>query len=384
MSAPRLHPQMPSEYRDARRNVEINVGKSCNYKCVFCLDGMPTKDDKRFIPFEEMQAELRRWRAEGHLSVGFLGGEPTTYPKIVESVAYAREVGFTRIALATNAIMMRRDAFLDRLIEAGLTRTTISMHGHTPELEDRLTGVPGGFHKKVAAIRNLKARRAQGHLRDGISVNIVLNGWNYRQLLPMMRFFFDEIGLEDLRVNFVRPEGYAEDNADLVPTYTEVVPYLIKAIVLNETHFRKVFTFGGFPMCVLPKSLLESEPLLRRTMGDVFWDLSTDCSIRKETDEDDGVSRYEGGRARFNWQDRKRFDLKHHIDACRRCELSSPCEGVWRGYLDIYGDDEFAPLSVAADQVVRTPRRRTPPTPAARSQPRRFARRLVVLPPSTL
>lgn len=384
MNAPRLHEQEPSEYRDPRRNVEINVGKSCNYKCVFCLDGMPTKDDKKFIDFEDMKIELARWRAEGHLSVGFLGGEPTTYPKIVESVAYARDIGFTRIALATNAIMLRRDAFLDRLLDAGLTRTTISMHGHTPELEDKLTGVPGGFHKKVAAIRNLKSREAQGHLRDGISVNIVLNGWNYRQLLPMMRFFFEELRLDDLRVNFVRPEGYAEDNSDLVPTYTEVVPYLIKAIVLSETHFRKVFTFGGFPMCVLPKSLLEAEPLLRRTMGDIFRDLSTDCSIRKEMDHDDGVSVSEGGRARFNWQDRKRFDLKHHIEACRTCDLADPCEGVWRGYLDIYSDAEFAPVSLTNGEASRADRLRSPPPPRARAKPSRHARRLVVLPPPTL
>lgn len=375
--------QVPSRFRDERRNVEINVGKNCNNKCVFCLDGMPTKEDRRYIAFEEMKAELDRWRAEGHLSVGFLGGEPTTYPKIVESVAYARDLGFTRIALATNAMMLRREVFLDALLAAGLTRTTISMHGHTPELEDKITMVPGGFEKKVTAIRHLKARQARGHLRDGVSVNIVLNGWNYKHLLPMMKFFFDEMGLDDLRVNFVRPEGYAEANADLVPTYTDVVPLLIKAIVLNETHFRKVFTFGGVPMCVLPKTLLESEPLLRRTMGDIFRDLSTDCSIRKEGDNGvDGVAVAQEGRARFNWQDRKRFDLKLHVPACETCAFTSVCEGVWRGYLEIYGEEEFAPLTRSGARVQGGTRVAAAPRPLIEKHRSRFPRRLMVLPSS--
>ena len=62
---PREGNQPVSPFRDPRRNVEINIGKTCNNKCVFCLDGMPTKEDKAFMPFEEMVSELNRYRAEG-------------------------------------------------------------------------------------------------------------------------------------------------------------------------------------------------------------------------------------------------------------------------------------------------------------------------------
>jgi MoaA/NifB/PqqE/SkfB family radical SAM enzyme len=352
--------QVESRYRDARRNVEINVGKACNNKCVFCLDGMPKKEDQRFMDFGEMKTELARWRAEGHESVGFLGGEPTMYPKIAESIAYARELGYTRIALATNAMMFRRASFCDRLVDAGLSRVTISMHGHTRALEDRLTDVPGAFDKKCAAIENLKARRARGALRDGLSVNIVLNGWNYQKLPKMMRFFYETLGLDDLRVNFVRPEGYAEGNADLTPTLTEVMPILMKAILLNEYHFRKTFTFGGVPLCVLPDELRNSKRLLAEYCGDIYRDLSTDCSIRSDGGPE-GVSRVENGRARFNWQDRKRFDLKDHLEPCRPCALSDVCEGVWRGYLDIYGASELSTLLRETGRYERA--RPLPPAP---------------------
>ena len=233
------------------------------------------------------------------------------------------------------------------------------MHGHTGPLEDKQTGVPGGFEKKCQAIENLKKRKAAGALKDGLSINVVLNGWNYRALPKMMRFFYEDMGLDDLRVNFVRPEGYAEGSSDLTPTLTAVIPVLMKAVVLNEYHFKKHFSFGGVPLCMLPPELLGSRALMERYVGDVYRDLSTDCSIRNDGG-DVGVARVEAGRSRFNWQDRKRFDLKDHPAECGRCALFDACEGVWRGYLDIYGPGELSALGMEAGKL----RRRTPFTPA--------------------
>ncbi len=339
--------QPANPLRDRRKNVEINVGKACNNKCVFCLDGFPSPENRKYMAWEDMRAELERWYAEGSRSVGFLGGEPTTYRHIVESIAYAKELGFTRIAIASNITRLAKTHFADRLLEAGLTRVTVSMHGHTAELEDKLTRVPGVYEKKCAAIRHLKQRQAEGYLADGVSVNIVLNGWNYAVLPKMLKFFYGELGLDDVRVNFVRPEGYAVGSRDLTPQYTDVVPVLVKAILLNELHFKKVFTFGGFPQCVLPKSLLRNETLMRRYMGE-YRDLSTDCSVKADTSGPrradtwtEGVSVIEEGRARFNWQDRKKHDLKGGPSACGSCARRTVCEGVWKGYLDIYGDAEF-------------------------------------------
>lgn len=328
--------------RDSRRNVEINIGKACNNKCVFCLDGMPKREDRSYMDFDLMKSELDRYYSLGHRSVGFLGGEPTTYPKIVQSVAHAKALGFTRIAIATNATKLRLPDFTERIITAGLSRVTISMHGHTPQLEDKLTRVPGNFHKKVAAIRQLQAWQEKGHLKDGVSVNIVLNGWNVRSLPKMLRFFFEEMGIADVRANFVRPEGYAIGSKELTPPYAHAVPAIMKAVLLNEYHFKKVFTFGGVPLCVLPRDFRRSEKMLRTYLGE-YRDLSTDCSIRSEGSSEGQVT-VDSGRARFNWQDRKRHDLKGHPRACDSCSRTDVCEGVWQGYLDIWGDKDFTPI----------------------------------------
>ena len=326
--------------RDRRVNVEINVGKACNNRCVFCLDGLPKAEDRSYMAFEDMKRELEYWYEKGARSVGFLGGEPTTYPKLPHSIAHARELGYSRIAIATNGTRLRLEHYMERLLQAGLTRVTVSTHGHTAELEDRLTRVPGNFLKKQAALKLLVQARDAGRLRDNVSINIVINGWNYAVLPKMLRYFFG-LGIDDVRANFIRTEGYAEEDLSLTPTYRQVVPVLVKTLLLNEFHWKKNFTFGGFPPCVLPTELLANASLLQRTLGE-YRDLDTNCSIRAEGAE--GVAKLEGGRARFNWQERKRHDLKQHLTSCEGCRYSEVCEGIWGYYLGVHGPKEFVPI----------------------------------------
>jgi hypothetical protein len=160
----------------------------------------------------------------------------------------------------------------------------------------------------------------------------------------MMKFFYDEVGLDDLRMNFIRPEGYAEGDPELTPLYSKVVPHLINAVRASRhpSWAKNTFTFGGVPLCTLPPLLRENEDFLKKYLGE-YRDLSTDCSVRQEG-EGFGIEEIRDGRSRFNWQDRKRFDLKWAPDACKTCSKVDLCEGVWKGYVDIHGESEFHPI----------------------------------------
>jgi len=99
--------QLESALRGARENIEINIGKACSNRCVSCIDGLPRREDRSYMPWPQMQAERMRWYADGSRSVGFVGGDPQTCPKIYDSVASARDLGLTRIGIATSATRMR-------------------------------------------------------------------------------------------------------------------------------------------------------------------------------------------------------------------------------------------------------------------------------------
>jgi hypothetical protein len=334
---------------DGRRNLELNVGMACNNACVFCVSGLPEgKESRRWLPLDKAQRELKVAFDAGCRSVGFLGGEPTIYPDLLPAVAYARELGYSRVAICSNGMKYDDASFVRALVDAGVTRFAVSVHSHRPDLEEELVKVPDALERKVAGLRNLLVEKAAGRLPDNVSINPVLSKKTAPHIVDFIAFFVS-IGLDDIRFNFIRPEGKAEIDADpacgsalarsIVPTFTEVKPWIRRAIVANETRFKIHLTFGEMPICALPDELLRNAALLRRYVGE-FQDLTTDVALFAAPRREEGKD----GLDRFNWQDRKRAQLKQPVAACASCRYGGTCFGVAKGYVSLHGDREFHPL----------------------------------------
>lgn len=323
-------------YDRAHRNLELNIGRACNNHCLFCVSGKAARDARMWVPLEKARREMEVAYERGCRSLGFLGGEPSIYPQLLDVVAYARKLGYTRVALATNAMVFDNPEFARACVEAGVTRVTISMHGHTRRIEHRITRVPNAFDRKVKAIENLLALKREGRLPDNLSANPVVNRLNFR-FIPQMVRFFAGLGIDDVRFNCIRNYGSAVDVPGLCPTFTEIRPYLESMVEENERGHRISVTLGEFPYCVLPWVLHTNPPLFRRYVGE-FHDYVTDVAIfaapRKADDR----------LARFTWQDSKRNDLKMKVDACRECRYFEPCEGAWRSYVYLHGSQEIRPV----------------------------------------
>lgn len=323
-------------YDRARRNLELNIGRACNNHCVFCISGKAGRDERMWISPEQAKQEVAVAFERGCRSLGFLGGEPTIYPHLIEVAEFARSLGYTRVALATNAMVLDKMDFARRCITAGVTRATISFHAHTRALEHKITKVPNAFDRKVTAIGHLLTLQAEGHLQDGVSVNPVINSLNFRHL-PQMVAFFRRLGLRDVRFNFIRNMGNAEDYPGLCPTFSELRPYLDKVIEQNERRDPIIITFGEMPYCAMPWLLHTNPELFRRYVGELR-DYITDVAIFASPRKADH------GLYRFNWQDSKRNDLKTKTPACADCRFRDPCEGVWRSYVELYGTKEIRPV----------------------------------------
>jgi len=319
----------------AVRNVDVNIGKACNLRCRFCSNGDPLPEELRWADPGVVEAELRMRRREGADSIGFLGGEPTLYPHLERIVRTARALGYGRVALCTNGTRLADPALLDRLLEAGVTRVAVSIHSHTRSVEDHITRRPGSFERKVAALRNLVSAERQGRLPDGLSLNTVLHRRNVERLDRFVRFAAS-LGVTGIRFNFIRPCRLAEGNPAWVPRFSLVTPSLRRVVRLNESLFRLALNFGDIPYCKYPRSVLGNPALRRRYVGEA-WDLVTEVSVTWRHERKTMSARA----ARFNWQ-RRRLEFKSLAPTCRACRLRDRCEGVWRKYLDLYGDREFA------------------------------------------
>jgi len=325
--------------RPAGGRVEINLGKLCNNRCVFCISGDLRDRKGPWMPIEEVKEELRHFYLRGCRSLGFLGGEPTVYPHILECVGYARSLGYSRISLCSNGTRLSDPGFCRSLVSAGMTRVTLSVHSHRQELEDLITGVPGNFARKLAAVSNLLALSREGLLPDKLSLNPVLS----RRTLGEMGgyvLFYSGLGVRDIRFNYIWPpdeweQGHPEARA-WVPAYREAMPEILRILLLNEKRWGLRLSFGGVPRCAL--SLVVSPRLGRYLAAKYLDEASLDPPNEVSSPHD------RGGRERFLWQERKRDVLKTMAPSCRSCRHFSGCEGIWRTYVRLYGFGEFKPL----------------------------------------
>ncbi len=322
----------------AMENFELNIGRACNSRCVFCMSRKASKVEKAWLPLEKAKREIRLARKRGCGSLGFLGGEPTAYPHLEAVVRYGRELGYERVALATNALKLSDGDFLDRLLDAGVTRVGVSIHSDQTEIEDQLTRVAGAFARKRQALEHLVAAREQGRLPDNVSVNPLLHKRILDRLAELVGFF-QRLGIDDVRFNSYRPVDQGEHDRALCPRLSDAVPALVGLIHENEQRLDAHLTFGDIPYCVWPWTFLANPYLLRRYVGE-HYDLTTSVAIfadgRSEHPQQDGL-------ARFNWAEAKRAHLKVKAPACETCAWDAICEGFWKEYIDLYSAAELKP-----------------------------------------
>ncbi|MBI2387151.1 MAG: radical SAM protein [Elusimicrobia bacterium] len=184
----------------------VRLTRYCNQRCLFCLDRHAQTGGALDLAF--IRRELARGRKRGLRRVVLSGGEPTVHPEFVAIVGMARELGYRHIQTITNGRRMCYPGFLSAAVAAGLDEVTFSLHGHTPDLHDRLTRVPGSFVQAVSALR--AALRTRGLI---VSVDVVINRLN----LPVLREHLDfcvGLGVGEFDLLALVPFGDAWENRE--------------------------------------------------------------------------------------------------------------------------------------------------------------------------
>jgi cyclic pyranopterin phosphate synthase len=146
--------------------LRFSLTEACNLSCTYCLpDGFPEwKRHKARLGRDEIATLLAGFRRLGFRKVRFTGGEPTVHPQCRDALTVARKLGYERIALTTNGLLMQD---LDTWIDAGLTELNVSLDSLD---EDKFFAVTKS--RQVGRVRTLiEAAAARGL---SVKVNTVL------------------------------------------------------------------------------------------------------------------------------------------------------------------------------------------------------------------
>jgi MoaA/NifB/PqqE/SkfB family radical SAM enzyme len=298
----------------------LNLTVKCNQNCLFCCDG-DVKDSGYHLTFDEARERVAQIASEGASSITFIGGEPLVQKYLPDLVRFSREEGL-RVGLTTNGTLLTRER-LTALISAGLTSLEISIHSFDPQRSERISRGKGTAAKQLRALELLKSLQGKG--APGLSINFVLFERNYKELPDFTRRVVADFSfVDELFINFLDPIGYPAHDNSLLPTYSEVQPYLLEALeVVAEAGLS--FTVDSVPGCMLGPYALFLRATREKLRG-VRYAKQT-LRIENSAPEPD-LSQY------------------YRVNACHDCPISGLCPGVNFRYLGIRGEAEFRPFPV--------------------------------------
>ncbi|MBI2789996.1 MAG: radical SAM protein [Elusimicrobia bacterium] len=296
------------------RDLLLRTTFACNQRCAFCFVPMTGKGADLASIERELDAQARRAGPRGELTIS--GGEPAADPRLPAIVEAARARGFRRFVLQTNGVYLARPGLLETLSGLGVKTYLFSFHSHTAAGYDRVTGSRGQFPRAVAGLKRLL-----GAPGLGVTVNVVVNAHNHRELPELVDFIAGlGRGRPALYFSMINEVGHQKVPSWAVPL-EDAAPFLRRAVARCRAHGFPVSRSGGessFPACVFDAPARHASP---RPLP----------------------------------QDRVRFTEDHSGEAgligrvkrpsCRACRYDARCVGVPARYARLFGLKGLGPGS---------------------------------------
>ncbi len=182
-----LHEHGSASIRYGRGAVlTVDLTNRCNMMCNPCFmdaNQVGYVHELTWNDIREILDNAASVRPRRQLSVQFSGGEPTISPFFLESIRYARQLGYFSVQCATNGIRFAQEPeFAKEAAEAGLRLAYLQFDG---------VGNEHNQHRQVSNLYDVKLR-ALDHLHAaGVDVTLVttiVNGVNNDQVGPILKF----------------------------------------------------------------------------------------------------------------------------------------------------------------------------------------------------
>jgi MoaA/NifB/PqqE/SkfB family radical SAM enzyme len=184
--------------------------RHCNLRCPMCSMNVNNREWPQILQDypgashgpelrldEALQAfrRVKRWRPV--VSIG--GGEPMTWPPLLDLIAFLRLELHLPVALTTNGTLFA-EREIQAFVETG-AGITVSIDG-MEETHDRIRGA-GAFRKATDLLQRLLELRRQERHPGGVYSLFAFHQENYREVPEVVRFLLDDMGIDSLTISFL-------------------------------------------------------------------------------------------------------------------------------------------------------------------------------------
>ena len=304
---------------------ELRISKVCRRRCVFCCEARNLRSGGGFMPLAEACAIMKRLRSGGARHLTLLGGEPTVHPQFGRILRVARLLGYS-VQVTTDGTGLADPAAAAALLPA-IDELCLSVHWDGPELARAVTRLPSAFEAVERVFGNVGRH---GRLKL-FMCHTVICSLNARKAAGIAKYVFSRGRPGVYMLSQLIPWGSVRSSYGGL---TVRLPEFARAAraaagVIRANGARPVVS--GAPFCALgplapfSNDLLFS-PRLVLERGRSYLKENV-LSVKKSAVP----------------------PLKRtRTVRCLGCALADRCAGVFKAYLDRFGDGELRPVAAAA------------------------------------
>jgi len=218
--------------------MDLALTYRCNNRCGHCYNQASRCREE--LSLESWLKVLDHIWNLGIPHVVFTGGEPTLVTDLTKLIIHAEGLGLIT-GLNTNGRLLSEQAFVDKLVDAGLDHVQITLESHNPAIHDRIVGHSGAHAETVAGIRNV----LKTHLY--MMTNTTLLRSNSAHLMETLKYMaalgVPTIGLNGL-IHSGRGAAYPEGLSE-----NELADLLQQAKVHAETSGQRLIWYTPTQYC---------------------------------------------------------------------------------------------------------------------------------------
>lgn len=303
----------------------ITTGLACNSACIMC-SVKPQGVSYHDATTGEIVKDLIKGREKNYERIDFSGGEPTVRKDIFILIKQARNLGYKEIGISTNGILLGDKSFCNKLVKAGLTYITFSLHAHNEKLNEIITHTPNSFEQTVAGIKN-----ALNYKDLAISVATAVFISNYQYLFQIGKFIHS-LGVSYWDIADLMPSGFAEKKYKTLCVNCIKLSKALSCLKPLLNDFRTI-SFFNFSPCIMPSNILDNYKIHLISFSQKY--------------EITNFRNYIGNVPSTNSVEKNPTGfMQKKINICRDCIYNEECAGIWTEYLRLFGDKEIKKLAI--------------------------------------
>ncbi len=225
------------------KTIAFHITKACSHKCPFCYASSSNKVKKP--NHATLVKVINAFASNGVEEIVFLGGDPCSYPRLLELCEMAKDLKMNTTVLS-NSHVYPRDQIDHAAKVIDCLETTI--HGPTPEEHNVVALKEKAFEKVIDNLRMI------GDKAKSIGIIYNITPQNCRQIFDTVENLIDNhhIPIDHLVLQRIVPQGRARTTSKFTIGCSHAIAALEDVErVVSKYHIR-IFLEDPFPFCVVP------------------------------------------------------------------------------------------------------------------------------------